>query len=837
MISLIRAARDACLPWHFNGIGAALVLGLALAGCGGGGDTTPVVPPATATPLPATLTATVPATAEPAAAVTLKTALAAANDLRYAWTFGDGAGSSEVAPAHTWAAPGRYAWALTVSNGAGQSVSTGGTLQVGWFERLAGAWCSGANQSGWCWQGAGSEPFATDVHCADAQHCVAVGALGQVASTSDGGRNWALSRVPSGGETLTRVRMADANTVYAFGTIGRTVWRSRDGGQTWTLAAQPVTPLLQSPFGDQGRVWTLDAQTVVASANSGWISRDGGSTWNSLPMQVGGVSANGFLWSNGDTAVSPDQGQTLRPVSVGWLPDGRYRVVLARQGSAAQLRVLVRESVPGDPAYAPRLVLLQSADGGQSFTDTLAVLPGDVDPASVSAAVLHADGRADALATRVTAAGTQYRWLHSGDDSRHWSAQALTAEAGRSLAGAAFSGDGSALLLSVGNPALDANGSRGRIERLDLQTGQRSIVGGDGVDLTQVRVDGLAGGLLFKRQGSRIVEVTGDGGASWTALPKAGVPAAASLGATVFFDALQGLSVRSGVVARTADGGRSWQAQSMAAMAGDRWQTLADGSLLLLDSQAAYRSTDRGRNWAALPMPAAAPPWVGSPGLGVAFIDARRGWATTCTGYFVITGYGYCSSSALQRTVDGGQSWQAVALPAGSPVVQRLAFVSATEGVLQPSDGAVWWTADGGQSWTRAATLDAAGAGSPTLARGRLTSDRNGTLWMLGGTAANDVLLRSTDHGRNWRVMALPVAPSADDQPRLNDVASLDGRRIWVVGRGGLVLASDDGGAQWRAQASGTLLDLDAVSAFDAQTAWITAASGELVFTTSTGGD
>ena len=606
----------------------ALPLALVACGGGGGGSSGPAEPPpAAVTPLPSSLSATVPATAEPGAAVTLKTALAAANDLRYAWTFGDGGSSSEAAPAHAWAAPGRYAWALTVSNGGGQSVSTGGTLQVGWFERLAGAQCSGADQSGWCWQGTGSEPFATDVHCADGLHCVAVGVLGQVASTSDGGRNWALSRVPSGGETLTRVRMADADIAYAFGVIGRTVWRSGDGGKTWALAAQPATPLLQSPFGDRGRVWTLDAQTVMASANSSWISRDGGSTWTELPM----------------------------------------------------------------------------------------------------------------------------------------------------------------------------------------------------------RVDGPADDLLFRHQGVRILEFSSNGGSTWTALPKAGEGAPSSLGRTLFFDARQGLSARGIVISRTTDGGWSWQPVSGLApsVVGDRLQLLADGSALLLGDPAVHRSTDRGQTWSLVPTPGSSP----------AFFDGSRGWAATSTCTTAPSGGTNCVAG-LQRTTDGGQTWQAVAAPAGVRFIQRLAFVSATEGVLQAfDDGSVWWTADGGQSWTRAATLDAAGAGSPTLAQGQLTSDRSGTLWMLGGTAANDVLLRSTDHGRNWRAMALPMTPSVDNLARLKDVASLDGQRVWAVGRGGLVLASSDGGAQWRAQASGTLLDLDAVSVLDAQTAWITAASGELVFTTSTGGD
>jgi hypothetical protein len=58
-----------------------------------------------------------------------------------------------------------------------------------------------------------------------------------------------------------------------------------------------------------------------------------------------------------------------------------------------------------------------------------------------------------------------------------------------------------------------------------------------------------------------------------------------------------------------------------------------------------------------------------------------------------------------------------------------------------------------------------------------------------------------------------------------------DARTGWVVGRGGTILATRDGGATWEAQSSGTGRDLAGVHFADARTGWVVGDHGTILAT------
>lgn len=258
------------------------VIALFAAACGGGEQ---------ATPLPDAVSVQAPSQLEPGEAARFDAigidAQGTATGLVWRWSFGDGQTSTEASPTHRYAQPGRYELTLSVSNGQGQVREARRAVTVGHFERLAGRDCSGSALSGWCWQmPARAARTVLDTHFVDANQGLAVGELGLVASTADGGRSWSVLAADTVA-TLQRVRMADALTAYAV-TDDRRLLRSRDGGRTWEARGQV-------PMAQVDQLWLVGAETVVISgrdarylgAQRSIVSSDGGAHWRTAALRVG----------------------------------------------------------------------------------------------------------------------------------------------------------------------------------------------------------------------------------------------------------------------------------------------------------------------------------------------------------------------------------------------------------------------------------------------------------------------------------------------------------------------------------------------------------------------
>ncbi|MBD3236036.1 MAG: hypothetical protein GF330_04985 [Candidatus Eisenbacteria bacterium] len=112
--------------------------------------------------------------------------------------------------------------------------------------------------------------------------------------------------------------------------------------------------------------------------------------------------------------------------------------------------------------------------------------------------------------------------------------------------------------------------------------------------------------------------------------------------------------------------------------------------------------------------------------------------------------------------------------------------------------------------------------------------------WAVGGQSlageVQGVLFRTTDGGAHWTGVDFPYAAEA----QLTGVCFVDASRGWIVGSGGRIYASTDGGESWTPQTSGTGLDLSSVYFLDAQRGWITGEGDNghrhLVLRTSDGG-
>ena len=115
-----------------------------------------------------------------------------------------------------------------------------------------------------------------DVWFADANHGIAVGTYGLLLETHDGGERWERRTLNQEKPHLYAVTEDRDHTLYIVGEFG-SVFRSRDGGRSWTAAS--------SPYGGTffGALALSDGALLVFGLRGNlYRSEDGGQAWRRL---------------------------------------------------------------------------------------------------------------------------------------------------------------------------------------------------------------------------------------------------------------------------------------------------------------------------------------------------------------------------------------------------------------------------------------------------------------------------------------------------------------------------------------------------------------------------
>ena len=329
------------------------------------------------------------------------------------------------------------------------------------------------------------------------------------------------------------------------------------------------------------------------------------------------------------------------------------------------------------------------------------------------------------------------------------------------------------------------------------------------------------------------VAATDDGGAQWT--PGGAFCALAQCGSSVsFISGADGWAASPQGIFATTDGGRSWALQwprpgLTGPVAAVSFVSPAAGFAVgPIGPPHLWRTADAGRSW----QPVAAP--AGAAGLlGVSFRTSADGCVW--------------SSAAAYCTSDGARSWRALPLPRAAPgaaagQISDLGFTSARDGWLLDVFGPLWLTTDGGLAWHRASGLPAASIPAAAFRTAR-------TGWALVPNAdprrspgrSTWSLCRTGDGGRNWVVVAAWSAPAPAQAAVLDGAPaaglSLAGRRLWLLGSGGVLLRSADGGRSWGEIRSPGLAPLfhSALQFVSAADGWMLTTDGGLLRTTDGG--
>ncbi|MCH7871841.1 MAG: hypothetical protein IID33_09085 [Planctomycetes bacterium] len=184
-------------------------------------------------------------------------------------------------------------------------------------------------------------------------------------------------------------------------------------------------------------------------------------------------------------------------------------------------------------------------------------------------------------------------------------------------------------------------------------------------------------------------------------------------------------------------------------------------------------------------------------------------------------------ATLLLRTADGGQSWT----PYQTGLQARLYdvhFPTARIGYAVGLKGSLLKTTDGGEHWR------VIRSGKSQWIASVFFSDPL-TGFIVGGEADGALLKMTVDGGEHWKNV-LDRVPLARRTEQYRDVRFLDRKTGFVVGTGGTILKTVDGGRSWTAPASGVDTWLKAICFVDSKLGYIAGAQG-VVLRTEDGGD
>ncbi len=439
--------------------------------------------------------------------------------------------------------------------------------------RVTGQLCSGAQQTGWCFQHPGEDiNTVTDVFFLDAAQGWLVSEKGSLMQTQNGGQTWQpLPRLPIA-SPKTKVYFADQRVGWLLGggepNDGR-LFRSGDGGLTWAPVPTPLqfvrTFLLVSPqLLVASGPWFVAPSTYAGERSA--VSEDGGQSWRLTAEPVASAERHGVLWTASMLKRSIDGGRTFAEDPA--FPPLRsvFSMNLAADGWG------IRFQPQWDPVNLRSTATRVWARRGSDAAWVESVVPEALQPGQFFYASPLLNGPTGAWAALLTDPGVSTLW-RSEDGLMSWQRVRLPKGEGPPpdprlppLEAAQFRpGSGYSLGLLDSNTAwvqtnsseatgrgwyITTDGGRNWSTNLHPWLGQNNLV-------NEVRQD--AGGLLMKvAEGSRWWR-SANSGQTWTALPLA-QPADGdeSISQFVFVGADRGLALSDkDSLLSTDDGGQS----------------------------------------------------------------------------------------------------------------------------------------------------------------------------------------------------------------------------------------------------------------------------------------
>ncbi len=491
----------------------------------------------------------------------------------------------------------------------------------------------------------------------DENNGVVVGDAGTVLGTSDGGASWSIRQIDTS-INFNGVSFADAKNGTIIGESGA-LYRTKDGGNTW--APQIGVPLV-SLYG----IFYSDAShgTLVGASGSIFRTVNGGSTWtrqnsgleNTLTrlLSVSFVDANngaiagdvgtvlhttdgGATW----TAQSSGTPFTLNAVcftdmNVGTVVGDVGQIFHTTNGGASwSLQAYGLTSWFSAVRFTNPNIGIVLGNNGSIFQST----DGGTTWTSKSKTLVPLCGVGFADTSRGIVVGYYGTILTTNDGGRNWSSQ--MSGTNESLRGISFSSATSAVTVGDNNTIL-------RTVDGGNTWGDRSIhpARNTAFQLNAVAINraghGIAVGRYDSSASSKCSAIyTSDGGTSWAATFPAII--GKSLTSVIFIDTETAVAVgESGSIIQSTDAGRTWVSQQSHTSSRLRGISFAgrNSGIVVGDSGTVGRTTDGGTTWNVQR--------VGRRSLySVSLFDRDRGFVVASGGTILYTSSGGISWDSL----------------------------------------------------------------------------------------------------------------------------------------------------------------------------------------------
>jgi photosystem II stability/assembly factor-like uncharacterized protein len=400
---------------------------------------------------------------------------------------------------------------------------------------------------------------------------------GSLANLADVGRVGALAFDPTDTEAI----YAGTEPGYAGVSFGSGVFKSTDGGRTWSSLGLQKTNVAALAVDPQ------HSETIYAATRNGSIfkSTDGGGRWRAIGRHQSAYGTFLFDPQNPETVYASEGDRIFKSSDGGrkWrtLHAGRRMVMLGFDPRTS--RTLYARDL-GRPVDLPGAGILMSTNGGTSWRD---LSPG---PTTASVRSLVLAPRKPATVLAATDRGVFKR----------------TRGAWQAVANGVKSLDFGVLALTSSDPGtIYAGAGHGVFKSTDRGFTWQALRGSPSTEISALAVDPRKPTTVYATASKRGVFKSVDGGGSWEKLA-AGFATTSSRTALVL-DPRDPDTVWAGGVGlyRSSDGGRTWRSLGLTNLA---VHALAldpkePGIVYVATGKGVLKSLNHGESWQALPGP------------------------------------------------------------------------------------------------------------------------------------------------------------------------------------------------------------------------------------------